>query len=67
VFGEMTNPALATIGDMERREMLTFLPLIAATLYLGLHPSVVFHVTDASARLLANTFQAANAPIGFHQ
>jgi len=67
VFGEMTNPALATIGDMERREMLTFLPLIAATLYLGLHPSVIFHVTDASAHYLATTFQAANAPLGFHQ
>jgi NADH-quinone oxidoreductase subunit M len=67
VFGQMTNPALTTIGDMERREMLIFLPLIVATLYLGLHPVAIFHVTDASARLLANTFQAANAPIGFHQ
>jgi NADH:ubiquinone oxidoreductase subunit 4 (subunit M) len=47
--------------------MLIFLPLIVATLYLGLHPVAIFHVTDASARLLANTFQAANAPIGFHQ
>ena len=48
-------------------EMLTFLPLIAATLYLGLHPGVVFHVTDGAARHLADTFQAANGRTWFRQ
>ena len=68
VFGEMTNPdAGRTIGDMERREMLTFLPLIAATLYLGLHPGVIFHVTEGAARHLADSFQAANGRAWFHQ
>ena len=36
VFGPLTNPQLATIGDLEMRETWTFLPLIIATLYLGL-------------------------------
>ena len=60
VFGPMTNPALAGILDLERRETLIFLPLIVATLYLGLHPSVIFHVTDASARHLVDAFAAGH-------
>jgi NADH-quinone oxidoreductase subunit M len=59
VFGEMTNPALATIGDLEVREAFIFLPLIAATLILGVHPDAVFHITGASAQALVDAYQAA--------
>ncbi|MCL4155646.1 UNVERIFIED_CONTAM: hypothetical protein GTU68_035380, partial [Idotea baltica] len=33
VFGTITNPALETITDMNKREILTLAPLIAATLF----------------------------------
>jgi len=58
-FGELTNPALATIGDMNGREMLVFAPLILGTLVLGFQPGLVFHITDASTQQLVSAFQAA--------
>jgi len=59
VFGTMTNPALATIGDMGRREILVFAPLILATLALGFQPGLVFDITGAATSHLANAFRAA--------
>ena len=59
VFGQMTNPALATIGDMGGREILIFVPLIVATLVLGLQPGLVFDITNASTAHLVETFRAA--------
>ena len=59
VFGEMTNPALAAIGDLGGREVFVFVPLIGATLILGLHPAVVLDVTSASAQHLVSAFRAA--------
>jgi NADH-quinone oxidoreductase subunit M len=59
VFGPLTNPALATIGDMDWREGLTFAPLILATLTLGFQPGLIFSVTNASATHLVDAFRAA--------
>jgi NADH-quinone oxidoreductase subunit M len=58
-FGELTNPALAAITDLEWREKLIFLPLIIATLWLGLQPGLVFHITDASVTHLVGAYRAA--------
>ena len=60
VFGELTNPALAAIGDLERREAIVFAPLIVATLVLGLQPALVFHITQASAEHLVAAYRAAS-------
>ena len=59
VFGEMTNPALGTITDLGGREVFVFAPLIAATLILGLHPDLVFQLTNTSAEHLVNAFRTA--------
>jgi NADH-quinone oxidoreductase subunit M len=59
VFGELTNPALGGIGDLDSREILIFAPLIIATLWLGLQPGLVFNVTDASVVHLISAFRAA--------
>ncbi len=59
VFGEITNPALSEITDIDGREILIFAPLIIGTLLLGLHPSVVFDITNASSQYLVDAFQAA--------
>jgi NADH-quinone oxidoreductase subunit M len=59
VFGQMTNPALATIGDMNGREIGIFLPLILATFALGLQPGLVFNLTNASTQHLVDAFRAA--------
>jgi NADH-quinone oxidoreductase subunit M len=57
MFGEVTNPALKTIKDMDSREWAIFIPLIVATLYLGVQPGVIFHFTDASTQALVNAYQ----------
>src|SRR5579872_1959202 len=48
IFGEITNAALAAIGDLEPREVLIFAPLIVATLVMGLAPGLVFQVTASA-------------------
>jgi NADH-quinone oxidoreductase subunit M len=60
VFGELVNPALAAIGDLERREVLVFAPLILATLAIGLQPGLVFNITQASAEHLVSAYHAAS-------
>jgi NADH-quinone oxidoreductase subunit M len=59
VFGELTNPKLATIADLEPREVLIFAPLIVATLYMGVVPSFVFNLTQASVDQLTTAYRAA--------
>ncbi len=59
VFGEITNPALAAITDLERREFWIFVPLIAATLLLGIQPNLIFSVTGAAADHLVGAYHAA--------
>jgi NADH-quinone oxidoreductase subunit M len=59
VFGELTNPKLATIADLEPREVLIFAPLIVATLYMGVFPSFVFNLTQASVDQLTTAYRAA--------
>ncbi len=59
VFGEITNPALGAITDLERRELFIFAPLIVATLWLGLQPGLVFNITDASVAHLVGAYHAA--------
>jgi NADH-quinone oxidoreductase subunit M len=59
VFGEMTNPALATITDLDMREVAIFVPLLIATLYLGVQPGAVFQLTQASVDNLVAVYRAA--------
>ncbi|MEI7571882.1 MAG: NADH-quinone oxidoreductase subunit M [Phenylobacterium sp.] len=59
VLGEMTNPALAEITDMNLREMLIFAPLVIATLWLGFQPGLVFNLTTSSVDGLLGAFRTA--------
>jgi NADH-quinone oxidoreductase subunit M len=59
IFGEMTNPALATIADMDWREIAIFAPLIIGTLWLGIYPNAVFGVTTASVDALVGAYRTA--------
>ncbi len=47
IFGEMTNPKLATITDLEQREIWIFAPLVISTLALGVYPKAVFLFTGS--------------------
>jgi NADH-quinone oxidoreductase subunit M len=59
VFGEITNPKLATITDLDWREVAIFTPLIASTLYLGIAPNCVFNITQASVDQLVTVYRMA--------
>ena len=59
VFGEITNPALAEIKDLNWREVAIFAPLILGTLYLGIYPAAVFDITQASVDNLVAVYRAA--------
>jgi NADH-quinone oxidoreductase subunit M len=59
VFGELVNPKLAGITDLEFREIAIFAPLIAGTLILGVLPDSVFNLTQTSVDHLVAAYRTA--------
>jgi N-dimethylarginine dimethylaminohydrolase len=59
VFGEMVNPKLEGIADLETREILIFAPLVVSTLVLGVYPNSVFEITGASVNHLIAMWQTS--------
>lgn len=59
MFGELENPKLKTITDIDMRELVIFAPLILGTLWLGVQPGLVLDVTAASVEALTTTYRAA--------
>ena len=59
MFGEITNPKLKTITDIDRRELLIFLPLIIGTLWLGIYPAAVLDITGPAVEALTSAYRAA--------
>jgi len=59
MFGEITNPAMKAITDVDKRELLIFVPLILGTLWLGVQPGLVLDYTNASVEALTSAYQLA--------
>ncbi|MDB5468908.1 MAG: NADH-quinone oxidoreductase subunit [Caulobacter sp.] len=59
MFGEITNPQLMNITDLDWREIAIFVPLIVATLFLGVYPHSIFQYTGASVDALVGAYRAA--------
>jgi NADH-quinone oxidoreductase subunit M len=59
MFGEIVNPALKAITDIDKRELLIFAPLIIGTLWLGVQPGLVLDYTAASVEALTSAYQSA--------
>jgi NADH-quinone oxidoreductase subunit M len=59
MFGEITNPQLANITDLDWREVAIFVPLIVGTLFLGVYPHSIFQYTGASVDALVGAYRAA--------
>lgn len=59
MFGEITNPALAAIKDIDLRELAIFVPLIVGTIWLGVQPDLVLNYTAASVDAVVNGWQLA--------
>ena len=64
MFGKVDNPANAALTDLTGREVVTFVPLIALAVWIGLYPSPILRrVEPAVTRVIArvNTAYPANA------
>jgi NADH-quinone oxidoreductase subunit M len=59
MFGEITNPALATIKDIDLRELAIFVPLIIGTIWLGVQPGLVLDYTAASVDAVVGGWRLA--------
>ena len=59
VFGDLIKEALKTITDMTTRERAIFAPLVAATLILGVYPSLVTDLIGPSVQALVTDYHAA--------
>jgi NADH-quinone oxidoreductase subunit M len=59
MYGEITNPELKTITDLDAREIALFVPLIIMTLVLGIYPNLVFNLTATSVDGLVGAWRAA--------
>ncbi|MEP5262216.1 MAG: NADH-quinone oxidoreductase subunit M, partial [Nitratireductor sp.] len=59
VFGEIEKDTLKSIMDLNRREVLTLAPLLAATIFFGVYPAPILHVTEVSVDNLVANYHAA--------
>ncbi|NWF89186.1 MAG: NADH-quinone oxidoreductase subunit M [Ignavibacteriaceae bacterium] len=50
VFGEVTNPKLNGIADINKREMIVLLPIFIFIVWIGIYPSTFLNVSKASAK-----------------
>lgn len=50
VFGNVTNPKLNGISDMNRREMIVMLPIFIFIVWIGIYPSTFLNVSKASSK-----------------
>jgi NADH-quinone oxidoreductase subunit M len=55
-FGTIENPKLLGIQDLDSREWVMFVPLVIATLVMGLAPSYVLDFTRASAQAISAAY-----------
>ena len=54
-FGTVTNPKNEKLHDLTPREILTFAPLIAAALWIGLYPKPFFQILDQPVNQIVQT------------
>jgi NADH-quinone oxidoreductase subunit M len=59
MFGEIVNPALKAITDIDRRELLIFTPLIVGTIWLGVYPAAVLDISGPAVEALTSAYRTA--------
>ncbi len=68
IFGEMKNPELKTITDMNWREIGIFAPLVILVLLFGFYPAPLLDATAVSVKKLVTNYdlaiKAASAAVG---
>jgi NADH-quinone oxidoreductase subunit M len=59
IFGRLEKSSLAGILDLDRREIVTFVPLVALTILLGVYPKPVLDMSQASVAALVESYNHA--------
>ena len=59
VFGELTKDSLKALLDMNRREIMVFLPLVLITLWMGVYPSSFLDPMAPAVDKLIGDYNAA--------
>ena len=60
-FGAVTNPKNEKLQDLTPREILTFAPLIAAALFIGIYPKPMFQILQQPVAQLVQTVRPNEA------
>lgn len=63
IFGELEKDSLKNILDLNRRELITLVPLVLLVIFFGVYPSPILDVTAVSVE---NLLTNANAAIEAH-
>ncbi len=58
-FGALVKPGLQAIADLSLREIAILVPLVLATIAMGIYPKPIFDVTSASVEHLVQLHSAA--------
>ncbi|MGN6515008.1 MAG: NADH-quinone oxidoreductase subunit M [Rhizomicrobium sp.] len=61
IFGKLVKPSLQAIQDLTLREIAILVPLVAATIIMGVYPNFVFKVTSVSVEHLLDQNKMAIA------
>jgi len=61
-FGNVTNPENEKLHDLTPREILTFVPLIVMTLWIGLYPKPFFQILEQPVNQIVQTPQDKSNP-----
>ncbi len=62
VFGDLIKESLKSITDMNRRETAYIVPLVAATIILGIYPGLVTDLFSPTVEALLESVRVAQAP-----
>src|SRR5215472_1904037 len=66
-FGNVTNPKNEHLRDLSAREVLTFAPLLAAAVWIGVYPKPLFEILDQPVKGIVATVRPdypLNPPTG---
>ncbi len=64
IFGVLDKPSLATIADMDRREMAIIAPLVLLTIYFGVYPAPILDTTAIAVNALIESYNLAVGAAG---
>jgi NADH-quinone oxidoreductase subunit M len=62
MFGRLDNPANQSLADLNAREVVTFLPLVALAIWIGIYPTPLLRRLDSSVGRIVIRVNAVYGP-----